>query len=618
MRVPGTYNYKYNPPRRVEVVVENLTVTYTFEELSKVAPAITDHSGDPMSIPSPQQPNSLSEREIVNRAVASDEGDKFRALFQGQNLDYPSASEADMAFACILAFWTGGDYQKMDRIFRASDRMRPKWEREDYRRHTLVNAILKVDEFYLDPGGLLTAGAHDEGNARCTEARVRDFISYCEAFPDGWIQYRDGYWSNELAELKVEEEIVATLKARRKAAVDSENDSIVKASKPSASNVNNAKRMLRHMVGVSIDEFDTSLDELNTKGGVLNLKTGKVTPHHHNKKFTYAVPVRYDPNADSSFWENWLLDTVDGDEEIRDYLQLAVGYSLTGHTREEVMFYIFGPPRAGKGVFTETLIYLLGGRPLATEVDMEMFMSADITGGSVRFSLAGLKAARFIAASESKESEWLNAKRIKRWTGNNLISCAHKYGHDFTYRPQFKIWLTSNFYPQMDADDDAAWDRLRVLEFPNSHAGNPDKTLKQQMLQPDNLRGILKWAAEGARKWYKDPKTGLYTPGQVEKTVEKAREEVDFVQTWIDEMVVVTDSQNDMVPQDLYYREYSDWCHENGVRPKGIRSLNNSLKRKGYTVGEVVKVGKGYKQFWVGAKLNGYGPSIERMLNGKV
>jgi len=479
LRLPGTYNLKYSPPRKVKVVYENLDATYALTELQEYLPSTINHRGETKwAIPQVVRPNDLSEQDIVDLARASEGGKKFLRLFRGINSDYHSASEADLAFCEILAFWTGGDFEKIDRIFRLSDRMRKKWERDDYRHETLTKAILQCTSFYIDPSGLLTAGANDEGNASCVYARVKNNIAYCEAF--GWLQYQNHHWETELAALAVEDAIVDTLKARRRAAAgaDTEQKELMRAANPTAAHVRNTLALLKRKVAVPVSEFDTSLDELNCQNGVLDLRTGKLSPHYYKKRFTYCLPIRYDPTADSSTWTKWLYHATGGKQDVVDFLQLALGYSLTGRTREEVMFYIHGPARAGKGIFVETLIAMMGGRPLATEVDIDLFMSKKYNSGGANFSLASLKSARFVAASESRDNEWLNAKRVKRWTGRNYITCAHKYQRDFTYVPQFKIWLTSNFPPQMDADDAAAWGRIRIIEFPIEHLGKEDKLLK--------------------------------------------------------------------------------------------------------------------------------------------
>jgi hypothetical protein len=48
----------------------------------------------------------------------------------------------------LLAFWTGGDYERIDRLFRQSGLYREKWERDDYREQTIHKALENTTEFY--------------------------------------------------------------------------------------------------------------------------------------------------------------------------------------------------------------------------------------------------------------------------------------------------------------------------------------------------------------------------------------------------------------------------------------------------------------------------------------
>ncbi|MBA3610441.1 MAG: hypothetical protein H0W54_03360, partial [Rubrobacter sp.] len=52
--------------------------------------------------------NGLSDTEVVEKASASRNGEKFRRLWNGDTSDYGSHSEADLALCGMLAFWTGG------------------------------------------------------------------------------------------------------------------------------------------------------------------------------------------------------------------------------------------------------------------------------------------------------------------------------------------------------------------------------------------------------------------------------------------------------------------------------------------------------------------------------
>jgi primase-polymerase (primpol)-like protein len=95
---------------------------------------------------------NLSDAEIVRRAGKAANGGKFRSLFfDGSTAGHTSGSEADLALCNLLAFWTGPDPDRIDRIFRASALCDEKWEsRADYRASTINLALETRTDFY-DP-----------------------------------------------------------------------------------------------------------------------------------------------------------------------------------------------------------------------------------------------------------------------------------------------------------------------------------------------------------------------------------------------------------------------------------------------------------------------------------
>lgn len=75
----------------------------------------------------PAQPTNLDDVALIEKARMAKNGPKFSMLWDGDISGYGSQSEADLALCCILAFWSGGDQGQMDRLFRQSGLMRPKW-----------------------------------------------------------------------------------------------------------------------------------------------------------------------------------------------------------------------------------------------------------------------------------------------------------------------------------------------------------------------------------------------------------------------------------------------------------------------------------------------------------
>jgi hypothetical protein len=90
----------------------------------------------------------LDDRDLLGQARAAKHGSAFDLLYQGNIAGYDSRSEADLALCSKLAFWTGRDPERIDRMFRASGLMRDKWERDDYRNRTIETAIEGCSEVY--------------------------------------------------------------------------------------------------------------------------------------------------------------------------------------------------------------------------------------------------------------------------------------------------------------------------------------------------------------------------------------------------------------------------------------------------------------------------------------
>jgi primase-polymerase (primpol)-like protein len=85
--------------------------------------------------------SNLDDQRLIAQAHAARNGDKFAALWRGDTSGYPSQSEADCALCSRLAYWTGGDVARIDRLFRQSGLYRSKWDCVTYREPTIARAL---------------------------------------------------------------------------------------------------------------------------------------------------------------------------------------------------------------------------------------------------------------------------------------------------------------------------------------------------------------------------------------------------------------------------------------------------------------------------------------------
>ena len=97
-------------------------------------------------------PVDLDDAALLEVAFSAKNGDKVRSLYYGDISAHPSQSEADQALCFHLAFYAAGDVARVDRMFRASDLFRAKWDEQrgaqTYGQNTIGFAVERTTEFY--------------------------------------------------------------------------------------------------------------------------------------------------------------------------------------------------------------------------------------------------------------------------------------------------------------------------------------------------------------------------------------------------------------------------------------------------------------------------------------
>ena len=137
----------------------------------------------PQSVDTAQTPR---DQEILDKMFKAKNSAAIQALWNGDHSGYGSRSEADLALCGHLAFYTGGDFERISVLFRQSGLMRDKWNREDYRGSTISKALSGRTEFYRPPRRN-TAENLPPDNAASENAQGLD-CSAKEPLPDGEVQ----------------------------------------------------------------------------------------------------------------------------------------------------------------------------------------------------------------------------------------------------------------------------------------------------------------------------------------------------------------------------------------------------------------------------------------------
>ena len=648
LRVPGTRNGKYDPPRPVRFIRCELDRPYDNQELMRYVidartAELEREQGDE---PAPALANGekLTPIQAYNQATnirdalraygytlvgaryfvrpgkdpkegvsgTIDDGRNCAYTFSTHDPAYDPANTSPSGAGCTLRPFDllrrlrfGGDARAAVRWLVEGERVsagRPVTRSVSTTASMSANGATSANGSAADGGPQKTEGApvddaeltkfdpDDAGNGDALAYALGERYLYSDRM--GWLRWMGTHYERENAERILEADAVEVLRRRRAAAVLAGKESIVQASKPSMQRVRAAIQRLAGLRAVPVSSFDNQPHLLNARNCVIDLRSGAILAHETGYRFTTCINAEYDPTADYTEWVGWLRQTVKGGDEVVQWLQAWLGYAITGSTALEQLLYIYGPTRSGKGTLTETLLTLMGG--LARTADFSSFTKRD---DHQNFDLAALRGARLVVAGEGMRAGELNAAKIKLLTGGDEVSCAYKHRDIFTYKPQYKLVLVSNHKLNVDVDDDAAWARVRVLEFPNSHLGREDIGLKERMKRPDNLRGVLAWLVEGAKRFYACAGEGkaLPTPDIVIASTRDHREALDFVGQWMTERLERANGQTDA---QACWQNYKAWCEANGVlNPKGIRAFKEALERRG-VVFERTNAKRGVMRGW--------------------
>ena len=100
---------------------------------------------------------SGDDHELLEKMFAAANGSKMRGLYRGDTSAYDDdASAADLALCSGMAFWTGPDPDRIDRLFRGSGLMRDKWDtsrgESTYGSQTIELALEGRTEYYGSKG----------------------------------------------------------------------------------------------------------------------------------------------------------------------------------------------------------------------------------------------------------------------------------------------------------------------------------------------------------------------------------------------------------------------------------------------------------------------------------
>lgn len=428
-----------------------------------------------------------------------------------------------------------------------------------------------------------------------------DTVRYCEPL-GGWFIWDSSRWKRDDT-FQIYRLAKNTVKQMYQMAEVWNNDLLFKHAVKSESEPR-LKSMINllkaeYNIAVSGGDFDNDRFLLNVKNGTLNLETGELLPHQRTDYITKKIELNYNKDAQCPVWLSFLKTIFLEDTELIEFMQKAVGYSLSGSTKEQCIFILFGSGSNGKSTFLKHVFKMLGEYAVSTPAStlMEKYT------GSIPNDIARLKGARFVAAVESGKSKLLAESQIKQLTGDDPIAARFLHHEYFDFFATFKIFFATNHMPKIHGTDKGIWRRIIVVPFERVILPHEVDLKLDEKLEAE-YEGILAWAVEGFKKWQAE---GLGSASKITDLVKEYQEESDIIGSYIQERCVIAEKAK--VGASVIVKDMQAWAKENGLPFINRNEFIDYMKRRGFKKEKLTYGDTRGNLYWFGIALKTGGES---------
>ena len=224
----------------------------------------------------------------------------------------------------------------------------------------------------------------------------------------------------------------------------------------------------------------------------------------------------------------------------------------------------------------------------ARPAKFDMFVAKKGDEGKAH-DVAELFGARFVPASEGEQSKRLAEAKIKNMVSGDPVEGEKKYQDSFTYYPEYKIWLFTNYKPRIVGTDEGIWDKVIFIPFKRYFAPEERDHRLLEKLKAE-LPGILQWAIRGCLEWQKQ---GLNVPECLKQATEDYRREQNVLGHFVEDELIENDKLKAACGQ--MYEHYKEWADNNGEYQMTATEFKARMEQR---YGEPKRTSAG--KFWMG------------------
>jgi len=351
---------------------------------------------------------------------------------------------------------------------------------------------------------------------------------------------------------------------------------------------------MKFMCNIDENKFDSNPYLRCVENGVLDLRTGQLSPYNPDLLMSKRINVSYKPNtADNSPLLRQVLSAMP--EDAIDWAQVMFGQAMFGlQPASSVVTFMHGSGSNGKSTIINLLKKTMGTYSSELSKSAFNFRSTDS-----KYALYQMRGVSQTILEEMPKGVNLDIDTLKEIAGTETIVARGVCKDFISFDNMLSVFVSTNHLPNMQAHDYGSRRRLAVLPFPyrfvsaEKHKQDPrpnDRMAYGSLTQEATsntplLEAFLAWRVQGAVRWWKAGEQGRYQletnqPKSVSRATSQWIDSTNPVQQFFNDCLVKEEGY--CAPVSNLYQVFKTWAegygHKNLRMDKG--DFSNKMKEQ--------------------------------------
>lgn len=317
------------------------------------------------------------------------------------------------------------------------------------------------------------------------------------------------------------------------------------------------------------DPFNHSVEIINVANGLLNWRTGELSPHTPKHLSTIQINAEWDDTAMCPMMDAFLDVAIESKD--RPVIEEFVGYMLIPDISEQKTLFIHNPEGgSGKSTFLDALGAFFGECNVSGE-SLHQLENDQYSVANLRGKLANIFPDLDPKAISS------NAV-LKQIATDKYLRGEEKYISAGKFRNFTRVVFAANKLPEVP-DDPAYFDRVILVKFPHRFRGTDEdiKDYSSVLSTQEERNGILCMAVEGLRRLKANG--GFSYKASTKETAMMFEIHGSSAKAFIKHCLIYSHKD---VSKTMLWGEYVEWCNNFGVDALTEQKFSRVMKNAGY------------------------------------